>query len=62
MPRLTKSALNDKMPTLPLDLEVINGKGVITMGVIVRIFKRIVTGVIGRFVYDWLKDHFKSGD
>ena len=62
MPRLIKLAHNDKMPTLPLDLEVINGKVVITMGVIVRLFKRIVTNVIGRFVYDWLKNHFQSGN
>ena len=45
------------MPALPPDLEVINGKVVITMGIFVRIVKKIVTGVIGRFVYDWLKEH-----
>ena len=32
------------------------------MGVLVQIVKRIVTNVIGRYVYDWLKELFKSGD
>ena len=50
------------MPTLPLDLEVINGEEVITMGILVQLVKRIVANVLGRFVYDWLKDLFKSGD
>ncbi len=50
------------MPMSPPDLEVIDGEGVIAMGIIVQFFKRIVTNVIGRFVYDWLKHLFKDGD
>ena len=50
------------MPTLPLALEVINGKGVIVMGGLIGFVKKIVVSVIGRFVYDWLKNLFKSGD
>ena len=50
------------MPALPLDLEVINGEGVIAMGILVQLVKRIVANVFGRLVYDWLKDLFKSGD
>ena len=50
------------MPTLPLDLEVINGKGVIAMGILVQLIKRIVANVLGRLVYDWLKNYLKGGD
>ena len=32
------------------------------MGVLLEIVKRIVAGVIGRFVYDWLKNYLKGGD
>lgn len=32
------------------------------MGELISFVKRIVATVIGRFVYDWLKDIFKSGD
>ena len=46
-----------KCPRYHPNLEVINGKGVLIMGIIVQIVKKIVTGVIGRFVYDWLKEH-----
>ena len=31
------------------------------MGILV-IIRRIVTSVIGRFVYDWLKQFFKDND
>ena len=50
------------MPTSPPDLEVIDGKGVIAMGILIECVKRIVASVIGRLVYDWLKDLFKDGD
>ena len=50
------------MPVLPPDLEVINGKGVIDMGILIELVKRIVASVLGRLVYDWLKNFFKDGD
>ena len=50
------------MPALPPDLEVINGEGVIAVGILIELVKRIVASVLGRFVYDWLKSIFKGGD
>ena len=37
-------------------------KGVIAVKEIGKLVKRIVTGVLGRFVYDWLKSLFKGND
>lgn len=50
------------MFALPPDPEVINGKGVIAMGGLIEFVKKIVATVIGRLVYDWLKQFFKDGN
>ena len=53
---------NDKLPTLPPNLEVINIKEVIIMGELISFVKKIVASVIGRFIYDWPKNYLKGGD
>ena len=50
------------MLTLPPNLEVINGKVVITVSTLLEFIKRIVANVIARSIYDWLKNYFKGGD
>ncbi len=51
-----------KCPRYHPNLEVTDGEGVSTVSILLEIIKKIVMSVIGRFVYDWLKDHFKGGD
>ena len=51
-----------KSPALPPDPEVFNEKGVSTVDDFIVLIEMIIADVVGRFVYDWLKQLFKGGN